>query len=130
MNMEVLKLVGIAIIVCVAAIICKQVRPEFSLYILVIGGVVILMYALSSFTSIFVVLNKMISKTGIDTELFKIVFKIIAVGYLIEFGVGVCNDTGNSSIGDKLILGGKVMILVMSLPIISSLFDIVIGILQ
>ena len=128
--MEVLKLVGIAIIVCIAAIICKQVRPEFSLYILVIGGVILLYYTLSSFTSIFVVLNKMITKTGIDSELFKIVFKIIGVGYLIEFGVGVCNDTGNNSIGDKLILGGKVMILLMSLPIISSLFEIVVGILQ
>ena len=128
--MEVLKLVGIAIIVCIAAIICKQVRPEFSLYILVIGGVILLYYTLSSFTSIFVVLNKMITKTGIDSDLFKIVFKIIGVGYLIEFGVGVCNDTGNNSIGDKLILGGKVMILLMSLPIISSLFDIVVGILQ
>lgn len=128
--MEVLKLVGIAIIVCIAAIICKQVRPEFSLYILVIGGVILLYYTLSSFTSIFVVLNKMITKTGIDSDLFKIVFKIIGVGYLIEFGVGVCNDTGNNSIGDKLILGGKVMILLMSLPIISSLFEIVVGILQ
>ena len=55
---------------------------------------------------------------------------ILHVGYLIEFGVGVCNDTGNNSIGDKLILGGKVMILLMSLPIISSLFEIVVGILQ
>lgn len=128
--MEVLKLVGIAIIVCIAAIICKQVRPEFSLYILVIGGVILLYYTLSSFTSIFVVLNKMITKTGIDSDLFKIIFKIIGVGYLIEFGVGVCNDTGNNSIGDKLILGGKVMILLMSLPIISSLFEIVVGILQ
>ena len=128
--MEVLKLVGIAIIVCIAAIICKQVRPEFSRYILVLGGVILLYYTLSSFTSIFVVLNKMITKTGIDSDLFKIVFKIIGVGYLIEFGVGVCNDTGNNSIGDKLILGGKVMILLMSLPIISSLFEIVVGILQ
>ena len=31
--------------------------------------------------------------------------KIIGVGYLVEFSAGVCSDTGNSSIADKVILG-------------------------
>ncbi len=127
--MDITRLIGIAIIVCIATLLMRQIKPEFSLYILLVGAIIMVIYILSSFTPIFVTINEIIDRTGINSELFEIIFKIIGVGYLVEFGVGICNDTGNSSIGDKLTLGGKVLILLMSLPIITSLFEIIVGIL-
>ena len=57
--------------------------------------------------------------------MFTTLLKIIGVGYLIEFAASICNDSGNSSIADKIILSGKLIIFALSLPIITNLFNLV-----
>ena len=57
--------------------------------------------------------------------MFKTLLKIIGVGYLVEFSAGVCIDSGNSSIADKIVLAGKVLIFSLSIPIISNLFNMI-----
>ena len=56
--------------------------------------------------------------------------KIIGIGYLVEFSANVCRDSGNSSIADKVIIAGKMMIFIISLPIITNLFDLVLDLVQ
>ncbi len=127
--MDVFKIVAVGIIVSVCAIVVKQIKPELTFAVLLSGAIILLSMVFQYFSTVFGVLDNMINTTGIDSELFKIIIKIIGVGYLIEFGASLCNDTGNSSIADKMIVAGKMIILVLSLPIITSLFDIVTGLL-
>ena len=88
------------------------------------------LYILNYFTSIFSVFHNIINKAGVDANLFSIIIKIIGVGYLVEFGASICNDSGNSAIGDKIILGGKIIIFAMALPIITNLFDLLLGLVS
>ena len=128
--MDVLKLVGLGIVICIVAILLKQLKPELSVFVVIVGSIILLMYILNYFTSIFATFNDVISKTGINSELFSLVIKIIGVGYLIEFGASICADSGNSSIAEKVILGGKIIIFTMAIPIITSLFNVIMGLLK
>lgn len=125
--MELLKIVGIGILISFIIVVVKQIKPELAIATVIAGSIIMLIFILQYFTDVLAVLNTIVQKTGIDNELFSTVLKIVAVGYLIEFGANVCNDSGNTSIGDKIILGGKLLILILSLPILTSLLDIVIG---
>ena len=66
---------------------------------------------------------------NINSSIYGIIFKIIGVGYLVEFTASICSDTGNHSLSDKVLLGGKIIILVMALPIITSILEIVMDLL-
>ena len=68
-------------------------------------------------------------KTGIDQDLFVILLKIIGVGYLVEFSAGICSDSGNTSIANKVVLAGKILIFLLSMPIIKNLFEMVMDLL-
>ncbi len=127
--MDVVKIVGMGLIISLCVILIKQVKPELSFAVLVAGSIIMISMIFEYFTNVFGVLDTIINATGIDQELFQIVLKIIGIGYIIEFGAGLCNDTGNTSIGEKMLLAGKILILVISLPIVTSLFDIVIGLI-
>lgn len=127
--MELLKIVGIGVLISFIIVIVKQIKPELAVATLICGSVVMLIFILQYFSNILSFLNTVVEKTGIDNQLFSTVLKIVAVGYLIEFGANICNDSGNSSIGDKVILGGKLLILILSLPILTSLLNIVIGLI-
>lgn len=123
------KIIGIALITVVATLIVKPVRPDFAVFISVVGGVIILFMLAGYLTDIFEVFNQIFNFTNVNSSLYKIIFKIIGVGYLVEFTASLCSDTGNNSLGDKVLLGGKIIILVMALPIVTSILEIVMELL-
>lgn len=125
----IIKIVAIGLVTCLATLIVKPVRNDFAIFIAVAGGLVITFLVLDYLTDIFDVFKNIISSTGLSSNLYKLLIKIIAIGYLIEFAVGICSDTGNSSLGDKVLLGGKIVIMVMALPIITNILQIIIGLL-
>lgn len=123
------KIIGIALITCIATLIVKPVRPDFAVFISIVGGVIILFMLAGYLTDIFDVFNQIFNFTNVNSSLYKIIFKIIGVGYLVEFTASLCSDTGNNSLGDKVLLGGKIIILVMALPIVTSILEIVMELL-
>lgn len=123
--MELLKVLILGIILSVITVLLKQIKPEYSLICIIVGSIILIVYILSGITTIFDYFSKIVDKTGIDEALFSTLLKIIGVGYLIEFSAGVCVDSGNSSIADKIILAGKILIFTLSMPIITNLFNLV-----
>lgn len=123
------KIISIALITCVACLIVKPVRPDFAVFVSIVGGIIIIFYLLSYLSSIFNIFDNIFEISGINGSLYGIILKIIGIGYLTEFTASICNDTGNGSLGDKVLLGGKIIILVMALPIVTSILGIVMELL-
>ena len=127
--MELFKIVGIGLITCIACLIVRQVKPDVASIIMIAGGVVILLMVVDYVAQIFDVFKVIIDKTGLTSNLFSIVLKIVGVGYLTEFAANICSDTGCNSLADKILLAGKILILVMSLPIVTNIVEIVVSLL-
>ena len=127
--MEIFKIIALGILICVVIIIVKQIKPEFAVLVLIAGSIIMLCYLFNYFTNILGVFDKIISKTGINAELFSIILKIVGIGYLIEFAANICSESGHPAIADKIVLGGKLIILTVSMPIITNLLDIIVELL-
>lgn len=128
--MEVIfKIILIGLITCVATMIVKPIRSDFSIIIAIVGGIIIIFLMINYLTGIFEIFKKIINLTGTSSSIYTFLIKIIAIGYLIEFTAGLCSDTGNSGLGDKVLLGGKIIIMVMSLPIITNILQIIMELL-
>ena len=94
------------------------------------GGVIILIFALDMLGASLRIFTDIAEKTGIDQSLVKIILKIVAIGYLVEFSAGIVEDFGSKSIADKLVLAGKIIIFTVSIPIIQSLITLIGNILE
>ena len=123
------KIISVALITCVACMVVKPVRADFAVLLSIVGGIIIILYMVSYFADIFKIFDSIFHFSGVNSSIYSVVLKIIGVGYLTEFASSVCSDTGNSSLADKVLLGGKIVILVMSLPIVTSILDIVMQLL-
>lgn len=128
--MDLIKVLILGIIVSILAMFLKEFKPEYSLFCVIIGSVLILIYVLNSLVGVFDFFENVVNKTGIDYDLFLSMLKIIGLGYLVEFSANVCRDSGNASISDKVILAGKIMVFAISLPIISNLFGMILDLIQ
>lgn len=128
--MDLIKVIILGIVISIITIFLKQIKPEYSLICVIVGSIILIIYIINAITPIFTYFNEIVSKTGIDDEMFKTLLKIIGVGYLIEFSASICIDSGNTSIADKIVLAGKLLIFVLSLPIITSLFDMIMELIK
>lgn len=123
------KIVAIGLITCIATLIVKPVRSDFAIMIALAGGVIILALLLNFLSGIFGAIKLIVDTTGISGSLYTLLLKIVGIGYLIEFTAGICADTGNNSLGDKVLLGGKIIIMVMALPIITGILQVIMELL-
>ena len=129
MLMDVVKIIGIGLISLIIIIIVRQYKPEFALYVSLLAGALILLFIMDKIGSIIDLLTSLSNKTAINNEFLILLIKITGIAFLTEFAVSICKDTGESAIASKVDMGGKVIIVSMSIPIISSLLETIIEIL-
>ena len=127
--MDIIKIVGIAFITLIVVIILKQYKPEFAMYASILGGAIILFMSLGKITGIIQLLDNISLKTAINGEFLGILIKITGIAFLTEFAVSVCKDAGETAIANKVDLGGKVIIIAISIPIISALLETIVKVL-
>ena len=127
--MEIVKIIGIALSAVILIIIIKQYKPEFALYMSLIASILILFLIFDKLSIIVTLLNNLASRMNTSSEFLKILIKITGIAFLTEFAVSLCKDAGESAIGTKVDLGGKIIIVSMSIPIISSMLDTILKVL-
>ena len=127
--MEIIKIIGIGLIALIIIILLKQYKPEFAVYVSLIAGALILMLAIDKLAGIICLLQSLANKASINTEFLTLLIKITGIAFLSEFAVSICKDAGEAAIASKMEIGAKLIIISMSIPIISSLLEIILKIL-
>lgn len=127
--MEIIKIAGIGLIALILIIIIKQYRPEFAVYISLCAGAIILTLVMSKTSGIIGILTELSNKVSDNNGFLTILMKITGIAFITEFAVSICKDSGESAIASKIDLGGKVVIISMSIPIISTLLETIIKVL-
>lgn len=125
--MEVIKVVGISIFAVIMIIILKSYRPEMALVLSIVTGIGIMLFAIYKMSSVINILNDLVTKSGVNKDFLLIIIKVIGIAYIVEFGKNICIDAGQSSIATKLEMAGKVIIVVLTVPLISSLVNVLTG---
>ena len=121
--MELAKIIAVGLVTSFVCLFVKQIKPEIAILIGLAGSIIVLVLSVDMVIDIAKSLKLMFIKTGLGDGVLAPVFKMIGIGYLCEFSANLCNDTGNSSIGDKILLAGKLMTLLLSMPIVNTLID-------
>ena len=123
--MDLIKIIGVALVTAFAALFLRGSKPELSFAVTIAGAVIILLFVIDLLADSFRLFEDIADRTGIDQSLVKIVIKIVAIGYLVEFSAGVVEDFGSKSIADKLVFAGKVIIFAVSVPILQSMLTLI-----
>ncbi len=127
---ELFKIIGVAFVTAITSVLLKSTKPELSFAVTITGVIVILLFIVDSMQSTLAIFANISALTGIENGLIKVLVKIVGVGYLTEFAAGILNDFGSSAVADKVVLGGKITVVLLSLPVIEGLLTMVKGFLQ
>ena len=94
-----------------------------------IAGALILGIILSKISGVVELLTNLANKTAINNQFLTLLIKITGIAFLTEFAVSICKDSGETAIANKMDMGGKVVIVSMSIPIISGLLETIVEVL-
>lgn len=84
---------------------------------------------LSKISAIIELLSNLSNKTAINNQFLGLLIKITGIAFLTEFAVSICKDSGETAIANKMDMGGKIIIISMSIPIICGLLETIIKVL-
>ena len=123
--MDMLKVAIIGICGVFLALFLKQHKPEYSIYISLITGVILFFYGISKLETILTGIYQIEMHLPINMVYMKSLIKIVGVTYLAEFTGGICKDAGFSTIANQVEIFGKLAILAFGMPIITALLETV-----
>ncbi len=121
--MNITQIVAFGLVSTFIIVLLKQYKSEYAIYASVIAGATLLLFAISKVGAVVALLDNLVDTVGINKEFFKILLKITGIAYLVEFASNMCKDAGESAISSKIELAGKILIVTMSIPIISTLIE-------
>ncbi len=74
-------------------------------------------------------LERLATNANLNMVYVETILKIIGIAYIAEFGAQITRDAGQGAIAAKIELAGKVLILVMAIPILTVLIETIITLL-
>lgn len=121
--MDVLQLVGFAIVALVVLVAVRPQRPEVALMITIAAGAAILVAVLSKVQNIIMVITDLSERANIESPYLAVVLKVIGVAYLAGFAAEVCKDAGEGALASKVEVAGKIIILALAVPVMVALME-------
>ena len=120
-----IKIVAFIVVCAVLVVYVKNVNAELYPLVLLGSGIIVLYTGFTYLTGTLDFFKKIVSASAINEKFLSIIFKIVSVGYIVEFGAGVVEDMGLKSLADKLVFIGKAIIVGVSLPVFYAVIETV-----
>ncbi|AIK37653.1 stage III sporulation protein AD [Bacillus pseudomycoides] len=79
--------------------------------------------------SILRMIERVASEAKVSNVYVETLLKIIGIAYIAEFGAQITKDAGQGAIASKIELAGKILILVMAIPILTVVIETILGFL-
>jgi stage III sporulation protein AD len=127
--MEIVQIVGLGLVATILALVIKEQKPMFAFLIAIASGVIIFYFLIGKIAEIIQVLEKLAVQADLNLVFLETILKIIGIAYIAEFGAQMTRDAGQGAIASKIEMAGKVLILVMAVPIVQIIIETVIDLL-
>ena len=128
--MLIYRVIGLGITGAVLSLLIKQYRPEIAMAIPILTAAAILAMCAPYLNAVVTAFTDIADRAGIELVHMKTVIKIIGVAYICQFASDICSDAGERAIAGKIELGGRIVIITLSMPIIYNMLELVSNIIS
>lgn len=124
-----IQVVGLGIIATILILLLKEQKPMFAFLLTTFVGIIIFISVVGKITEILKVLEQLAAQAKVNHLFLETILKIIGIAYIAEFGAQVTRDAGQGAIATKIEMAGKILIMVMAIPIIIVIIETIVKIL-
>ena len=120
--MSIFQLIGVALGGAVAALLVKQVKPDFSVYVSIITAIILTQSAFQLYSPL-VKYALELSRRGAVSGYASVILRVTAIGAVTKLACEICTDAGENAIGGRIELLGKGAIAASVLPVLQTIIE-------
>ena len=124
---EFLKFLGIAAGMAVVAMTVRSAHKQMGAVFSLLCGAALLLLLVNQLSQAVNAFRDMAQLAELGDAHTKLILKVLGVSLLGEFAAEACRDAGEESLALRVELGGKVMLVVMSLPLLQEIVQLIVG---
>ncbi|MCI9570075.1 MAG: stage III sporulation protein AD [Lachnospiraceae bacterium] len=121
--MTIVQVAVMGIVAVALAVQLKPLRPEFSVYLILTAGLVIVFLGISRLELILETVREIGTYIQVKNIYFGMLLKMLGISYIAEFASGICKDAGYGALGSQIEMFGKLLILAVSAPVLLALLE-------
>lgn len=126
--MNEIKACGIVLCALIICIIFKKIKEEYSLFVRIIITSTVFIVSISILYPVLTYISEISKNTSIQKYI-PTLFKALGIAFSVQITADICKDAGENSLAERITFFGRAEILVISLPLIDSLFSLTEGLL-
>ena len=128
--MSTIQVVVVSIVAVAVILVVRQFNKDITLAISIGIGVLILISVSDQLYQVVYTFYDISNQSQVDSQSIACVIKVVGIGYLAEFSNNICLDTGNKSIGEKVLFASRIAIMLCVLHILQNLVEVIKGFIQ
>ncbi len=129
MNINLISICGICVVASIMCSLFSNFGREYSVYIKLAAGAAVLSIVIIYISPITETIYALYEKAGADEQYLTILFKALGICYISQFASDICKDCGETTLAVQAELAGKIALMLLALPLFSTLSEIITNLL-
>ncbi len=121
--MGIAQVVGLALVTTIVLLILRQEKPVLAVLLSIVFSVVIFTIMMGKMAAILDVMQELSRRSASNYFFFNTMLKILGIAYLGEFAAAICQDAGEQAVAKKVEFAAKIIITVLTLPIMVAILE-------
>lgn len=127
--MSFFKIICAVVVGVLLAIKLKSINSPLWAYLSLALSIFVLFYILNRLSFVLDFLDDVMRDIGLESGYFEILIKIVGISYLCEFASNICRESGFIAVAGQIEIGGKMTMMVMSMPILIAIVETITSVL-
>ncbi len=123
--MSILSVCGVAFCVVVLSKVLEKTSKEYSVIVSIVACVAILYYLICQLTPVLDFINLLTNSLTSADDIYTLLLKALGICIVTNLAVDVCKDAHENALSSVVLMGGKLCILILSIPLLNEVLSIV-----
>lgn len=117
------QIAGFAVCAAALALVMRKLRPEAAPLLVIAAGALAVMMVIPQLAEIIDSMTALAAAGGVQNGYTLQLLKVGGISLLMDFSAQTCRDAGEDGLALKVELAGRIMLIVLALPVIHSLLS-------
>ena len=120
--------VGVLLCAALLSTVLRVWRPELALGLSLAAGALVVGLLLKELAPLLTSLRRMMTVGGLSDNALAVVLRAAGVCFVTQWAADTCRDAGQSALAGKAELTGRVLLLLMTVPLFEQVLTLVTGV--
>ena len=127
--MEIVQIVALGLVAGMLISVLRQHRPELAMQLSIAAGIMLFALMMAKVLRVVEVIQSLAARASLEQAHIDTVLKIIGIAYITDFGAQVLSDAGEKAVATKVEMAGKILIMLLAVPISLGVLDAILNLL-